>query len=155
MGNLSRYNFYLQCVFDIVAILISYTVAFWWKFRSPFNDGYYKQGAYTILLPAIVIAYLLVAYLLLAKEDYSSYNLWKECKSVAKSDFSVMVIIMIYMFFAKVSESYSRQFMVAFVVFYGIFCLLGRKYPEKARHSLDQCKQECRAAGSGFQLWRC
>ncbi len=131
MGNLSRYNFYLQCVFDIIAILISYTVAFWWKFQSPFNDGYYRQGAYTILLPAIVIAYLLVAYLLLAKEDYSSYNLWKECKSVAKSDFSVMVIIMIYMFFAKVSESYSRQFMVAFVVFYGLFCLLGRNILKK------------------------
>lgn len=126
MGNLSRYNFYLQCVFDIVAILISYTLAFWWKFLSPFNNGVYKEGTYATLLPAILIAYLVVAWLLLAKEDYSSYNFWKECKSVAKSDFSVMVIVMIYMFFAKVSEDYSRQFMVAFIIFYGIFCLIGR-----------------------------
>jgi lipopolysaccharide/colanic/teichoic acid biosynthesis glycosyltransferase len=126
MGNLSRYNFYLQCVFDIIAILISYTLAFWWKFLSPFNNGFYKQGTYAILLPAIIIAYLFVAWLLLAKEDYSSYRLWKECKSVLKSDISVTVIVMVYMFFAKVSESYSREFIITFIIYYGILCLIGR-----------------------------
>ena len=133
MSNLSKQNFYLQCIADAVAILISYTIAFWWRFRGPFGErflflfpqtqGHYQQGTYTVLLPGIVISYIIVAYLVLSKENLIRRSFPEELISVTRTVVMVTFIVLIYLFFSRSSINYSRGFVAVFSVLFWAICL--------------------------------
>jgi len=135
MSNLSKYNFYLQCIADMIAIIIAYSIAFVWRFQGPVNTthgffprepGYYTSGAYVTLLPGIIISYLIVAYFMLMREDFLRRTLTGELKSVTKTVVTVVLIVIIYLFISKSSLTYSRAFVGAFAIAFWFFCLLLR-----------------------------
>ncbi len=135
MSNLSKYNFYLQCIADAISIILAYSFAYWWRFRGPQHfpsrlvmstPGSYSPGVYTMLLPGIIISYLIVAYFMLMKEDFIRRSFAGELKSVTKTVLAVLLIVIIYLFFSKSSLSYSRAFIGAFAIAFWFLCLILR-----------------------------
>lgn len=135
MSNLSKSNFYLQGITDVIAIIIAYTIAFFWRFKGPISAvhgifprtrGYYVPEAYMVLLPAILISYILVAYFALMKENYVRRSFRTELISVTKTVALVVLIILIYLFFSRSSLLYSRAFIGMFAAVFWILALVFR-----------------------------
>jgi len=126
MNNLNRYNFYLQTLADLISMLVAYTFAFWWKFNAPFSSGTYTSGTYMTILPAFIAAYIITAYFLLASRRSLTGSLTRELESVTATVIAVISIIMLYVFFAKISALYSREFTFVFCVSFWIIDLIMR-----------------------------
>lgn len=141
MSNLSKSNFYLQCIADTIAIIIAYSIAFWWRFRGPLNSpagffpyapGHYTPGVYASLLPGMIISYLIVAYLVLTRENYLRRSFATELKSVTKTVVLVVLIIIVYLFFSRSSLLYSRAFIGMFSAIFWLTSLVLRCVVRKA-----------------------
>jgi len=130
MNNLSKRNFRLQCIADIIALLLAFTLSFFWRFRMdklPFLDpGVYIAGTYSTLLPGILVLYLFIAYFSLARENYYRRTATTEILSVTKTDILLVILLIVYFFFSRSSIRYSRAFMAFFAVLFWIFSFMFR-----------------------------
>ncbi|MGI6053060.1 MAG: sugar transferase [Bilifractor sp.] len=113
-------NFRLQCLADFIALLLSFSISFFWRFKSPripiIGRGFYIPGAYANLLPAVVILYLMIAYFSLSRENYIHRSIGYEIASVTKTDVALVILMIVYFFFTRSSVLYSR----AFIAFFGV-----------------------------------
>lgn len=125
MNNLSKRNFRLQCLADIMALLLAFTISFFWRFKTPvlpiLDPGYYIAGVYSSLLPGVLVGYLLIAYFSLAREDYLHRTVGTEILSVTKTVILLMILMIVYFFFTRSSVLYSRAFMAFFAVLFWVF----------------------------------
>lgn len=153
MTNLSRYNFYLQCIADVIALLLAYTFAFWWKFLSSFRTGVYTEGAYLTLIPAMLVSYFVAAYFFSTRDNFVTRKFGRDLKEMAKIVAVVVVITLLYMFFAQTGLLYSREFVVVFAIAFfvlglglrEIFRRIVRKFSSFSKN-VERCVLICRYA---------
>lgn len=130
MQNLSRTNYYLQCLSDVISILISFVLAFIWRFRWLQNIRgdipFYRPDDYITLLMAVLLCYMFVAIFILRKDNYIHRTFSDEIRSVSKTTVIVYALIILFLFFTKLSNRYSRVFMFLFFILFWFICLLMR-----------------------------
>ena len=123
MLNLSRYNYYLQTFMDLVALILSFTVAIFTGLQIglSINIEQYNQ-----LLLFAIVAYLAVNIIFLANEDLLRKTFNDELRSVLKTFLIVFGALFVYIFATKHDPTYSRIFIGMYGILTILTCLLLR-----------------------------
>lgn len=116
MSNLKRYTLYIINMIDIVSLILSYFIARTIRFGSaPLSSA--MQTVYTTLLLVAIIGYVISNILYLYNDDqYLKRSAAREFVASFKMVAYVVIVMVLYMFFAKVSYEYSRIFVAVFSV---------------------------------------
>ena len=127
MNNLSRYNYYLQTLTDLICIVISFFCAFYLKPLIPFGMQVdIHLNHYINLLLVSAIAYFGVNMMVIANEDIMNKSFSDELRSVVKTAGIVFACIFGYVFAVKADPTYSRVFVYLFAIIFVILDLILR-----------------------------
>ncbi len=127
MYNLSRYNYYIQTLVDVIALFIGFNIAFALKPyiplgpRIPIDYVYYLR-----LLNVSVLLYAVVNFMVLANEETLTKSFGKELRSAFQTVFLVFSGLTVYLFVINANPTYSRVFVVLFMVSSQILMILMR-----------------------------
>jgi len=116
MDNLSRYTGYIQTLLDLIALYVSFFIAYTVKELFPFGIAIPSFEPYKELILVIFIAYMIIQTLVLAREDILSRKFSGELISAFKTAGGIFVILIVYLFATKTSFDYSRIFVVTYTV---------------------------------------
>ena len=131
MYNISRYNYYIQTILDIIAFLIGFLIARFVKVFFPLGSTIASFTIYFNLLLFVIVAYTIVDAMILAREDILDKNFSDEIKSSFKTTGIVMILLIGYLFITKTSDNFSREFIVLFWLFSFVFVVLLRTFMRK------------------------
>ena len=126
MSNLKRYTLYIMNMIDIVSLILSYFIARQIRFGT---IGFTQQMAtvYSTLLLVAIIGYVVSNIVYLYNDDqYLKRGAAKEFVASFKMVAYVVIVMVLYMFFAKVSYEYSRIFVAVFAVVFLIIDVILR-----------------------------
>ncbi len=127
MNNYNRYTLYIQNIADIIALSISFWVAKFLKFNvSFFNGNNFMPEAYTRLFLIMIIAYVVIDIFLLTKENFLLRDNFEELFSCIKLSVLIVLVFLIYVFFWKISITYSRGFFLIFLALSTFFVFIFR-----------------------------
>lgn len=117
MNNLKRITLYIMNIADIFSLVLAFAVSYVIKFKIISNGN--SQSAmeiYSMLLMCILVAYLIINIFFLYNDDFMGRSLRKELLASLKMVLYVTVLVVLFLFFSKVSTQYSRIQMVAFII---------------------------------------
>ena len=112
ISNLKRYTLYIVNLTDIVAMLVSYAIAFVIRSNLP-QLAFIRWGAndYSRFLMIVIIGYIIFNILSLYNDDnFLKRNTREEFAASLKMVFYVMTAVIVYLYAFKVSQMYSRLF---------------------------------------------
>ena len=112
ISNLKRYTLYIVNLTDIVAMLVSYAIAFVIRSNLP-QLAFIRWGAndYSRFLMIVVLGYIIFNILSLYNDDnFLKRNTREEFAASLKMVFYVMTAVIVYLYAFKVSQMYSRLF---------------------------------------------
>ena len=116
MDNLSRYTGYIQTILDLIALYISFFIAYAIKEAFPIGIVIPTFEPYKELLLVVFVGYMLIQTLILARESILTRNLSGELISAFKTAGSLFIILVLYLYVTKTSSDYSRIFVITYAV---------------------------------------
>ena len=131
MDNLSRHTGYLQILADLLALYLSFMLAYPVKELIPIGIAIPSFDTYKDLMMVAGIGYMIVHILILAREDILAKQFHREVISCVKTAGGVFVIMVLYLYITKTSSDYSRVFVVIFGVISFFMLLLFRSLLKK------------------------
>ena len=124
MNNLKRYTLYFINMIDIVSIVLSYWTALLIR-KSPVffrNRPLYMRDNYDKFLLITIIAYIVYNVLFLYSDDrFVKRNAREEFSAVIKTMGYILLITVVFLYFAKMGETFSRLFVA---IFFGVFFIV-------------------------------
>ena len=123
MNELKRYTLYIQNITDIVSIIFSFGASYLLSFYLlPGRENRYasiRPELYQQFLLLILLVYVIMNILFLYGDDsFLKRSAVSEFAEVFKIAGYIFVFMIIYMFFLKISDQYSRFFWVLFSVIF-------------------------------------
>ena len=130
MSNLKRYTLYILNIFDLLAILLSYYPAYFLAFSSLFREkdifGTINFSRYVQFLLIVIVAYAVISIMAMYNDDqFLNRKASEELMVCAKLTGSVMILVLLFFYMAKISVLYSRLFIgfYSLVLFFMDFLL--------------------------------
>jgi len=119
MSNLKRYTLYILNMIDILSIIFAHFLAYYTRSSSLFTGhAFVKNAEYSEFLLLSVIMYVLFNVAVLYEdENYTRRNLFHEMISSAKMVFFIVCGSLLYLFFVKKGELFSRLYVLLFSAF--------------------------------------
>ena len=130
MNNLRRYTLYIENFTDIVALVISFAISYLLRFYV-FPSEYFSPQAYLQLLLVMLVAYIALNVFYLGRSDFMNRNSFRELRETFLTVSFVAIALMVYVFFTKTNDLYSRIFIFTFSVASYILVYLMRTFVRK------------------------
>ena len=118
MRNLKRITLYIMSIVDIFSLIAAFIVSYIIKFRlvEKNSEGLVSSSSYMTLLVCSILAYLLVNIIFLYNDNFIERSSAKELLATLKMVVYVTIMIILFMFFAKISNQYSRAHVAIFSI---------------------------------------
>ena len=127
MNNLRRYTLYIENITDVAALVISFAISYFLRFYV-FDSETYSPQAYLQLLLVTVVAYMILDIVYLGRYDFMNRNASRELRETFVTVSFVTLGLMVYVFFTKSNDLYSRIFIFTFAIISFIFVYLLRTF---------------------------
>ncbi len=127
MNNLRRYTLYIENITDIAALVISFAISYFLRFYV-FDSETYSPQAYLQLLLVMIVGYMILDVAYLGRYDFLNRNASRELRETFVTVSFVTLGLMVYVFFTKSNDLYSRIFIFTFAIVSFIFVYLLRTF---------------------------
>ena len=127
MNNLRRYTLYIENITDIAALILSFAAAYLLRFYV-FQSETYSPQAYLQLLLAMIVAYIILDIAYLGRSDFLGRNAAAELRETFISVSFTTLSLLVYVFFTKTNDLYSRIFIFTFALIAYILMYLLRTF---------------------------
>ena len=130
MNNLRRYTLYIENFTDIVTLVISFAISYLLRFYV-FPSENFSPQAYLQLLLVTLVAYIILDIVYLGRSDFMSRSSVREIRETFYTVSFVAIALMVYVFFTKTNDLYSRVFIFTFALISYILVYLFRTFVKK------------------------
>ena len=127
MNNLRRYTLYIENITDIAALILSFAAAYLLRFYV-FQSETYSPQAYLQLLLAMIVAYIIIDITYLGRSDFLGRNAAGELRETFITVSFTTLALLVYVFFTKTNDLYSRIFIFTFALIAYILMYLLRTF---------------------------